>query len=357
MSYTLSDHYNSLARLMTKDDSNIEYTQKNSKNDDGIIKLGTLFDDVGFKYNGNIVKWIQGSGNSIIYFGESTSKGLFVDNRDGAMWYFGYQKGTVGVGILYKYFRIRWRGYSRYSSTDDAHLLEYDVVCLDNGDMYLKIYHWPTSDNDGINKLIMANGELAFSPSASQLEFTFRHQDDDGNVFTVENGIIEPKYADVKYLFGDGTNIYKWDTKDDKLVQTSSPLSASTFQNEGTYVIPDVSLFKDFPKIQIYKWQDVGGAEQRLQVKATPNAQEVLATCDMSSPTIKSIDSINYTASDDVTVSYSFDNATWSEAKALKDLTVNDLLNWHDTRMIYFKFTLNTLDSYITSFKLNFNNT
>lgn len=356
MSYTLSDHYNSLKRLMTEDDSNIEYTQKNSKNDDGTVLISHMFDEVGFKFDNDTVKYVQGTGNSQIYFNKK-SKGLFVNNRDGAMYWFGFQEGTVGNGILYNYFRIRFKGYSYYSSTDNAHLIEYDVVGLSTGDLYLKIYHWPTVSNDGVNKLIMTNGELAFSPSADNLEFTFRHQDDQGTVFTVENGIIEPKYADVRYLFGDGTNIYKWDTKDDKLVQTSSPLSASTFQNEGTYVIPDVSLFKDFPKVQIYKWQDVGNVEQRLQVKATPNVQEVLATCNMSNPTIKSIVSINYTASDDVTVKYSFDNATWSEAKVLKDLTVNNLLNWHDTKTIYFKFMLNTLDSYITSFKLNFSNT
>lgn len=361
MSYTLSDHYNSLKRLMTEDDSNIEYTQKNSKNDDGTVLISHMFDEVGFKFDNDTVKYVQGTGNSQIYF-DKKSKGLFVNNRDGAMYWFGFQEGTVGNGILYNYFRIRFKGYSYYSSTDNAHLIEYDVVGLSTGDLYLKIYHWPTSDNNGTNKLIMTNGELAFSPSADNLEFTFRHQDDQGTVFTVENGIIEPKYADVRYLFGDGTNIYKWQAKDGtngigELVQTSSAISASTFQNEGTYVIPDVSLFKDFPKVQIYKWQDVGTAEQRLQVKATPNAQEVTATCNMSSPTIKSIVSINYTASDDVTVSYSFDNATWSEAKALKGLTVNDLLNWHDTKTIYFKFTLNTLDSYITSFKLNFSNT
>ena len=356
MSYALSDHYNSLARLMTEDDLNIEYVQKNSKNDDGTVLISHMFDKVGFKFDNDTVKYVQGTGNSQIYF-DKKSKGLFVNNRDGAMYWFGFQEGTVGNGILYNYFRIRFKGYSYYSSTDNAHLIEYDIVGLSTGDLYLKIYHWPTASNDGVNKLIMTNGELAFSPSADNLEFTFRHQDDQGTVFTVENGIIEPKYADVRYLFGDGTNIYKWDTKDDKLVQTSGSLSASTFQNEGTYVIPDVSLFKDFPKVQIYKWQDVGNVEQRLQVKATPNVQEILATCDMSSSTIKSIGSINYTASDDVTVSYSFDNATWSTAKALKDLTVNDLLNWHDTKTIYFKFTLNTLDSYITSFKLNFSNT
>lgn len=348
-------HYKNLKSLMTEDDSGIYYIQNGSKNDDGTVSLNHNFEEVKFNFNRRFVGTIKGTGNSQIYF-DDTQKGLFVNNRDGAMYYFGYMVGTVGVGIIYNYFRVRFKGYSRYSSTDNAHLIEYDIVGLSTGDLYLKIYHWPTSDNDGVNKLIMTDSELAFSPSADNLEFTFRHQDDQGTVFTVENGIIEPQYAEVKYLFGDGTNIYKWDAKDDKLVQTSSPLSASTFQNEGTYVIPDVSLFKDFPKVQIYKWQDVGVAEQRLQVKATPNVQEVLATCDMSSSTIKSIASINYTASDDVTVRYSFDNATWSEAKALKDLTVNDLLNWHDTRMIYFKFTLNTLESYITSFKLNFNN-
>lgn len=350
------NHYKNLKSLMTEDDSSIHYVQNGSKNDDGTVSLNNNFEEVKFNFNRRLVGTIKGTGNSQIYF-DDTQKGIFVNNRDGAMYYFGYMVGTVGNGITYNYFRVRFKGYSRYSSTDNAHLIEYDIVGLSTGDLYLKIYHWPTANNDGTNKLIMTNSELAFSPSADNLEFTFRHQDDQGTVFTVENGIIEPKYADVKYLFGDGTNIYKWDTKDDKLVQTSSPLSASTFQNEGTYVIPDASLFKDFPKVQIYKWQDVGDVEQRLQVKATPNVQEVLATCNMSSPTIKSIVSINYTASDDVTVSYSFDNATWSTAKALKDLTVNDLLNWHDTKIIYFKFTLNTLESYITSFKLNFSNT
>lgn len=355
-------HYKSLKSLMTEDDSGIYYVQNGSKNDDGTVTLNNSFADAHFTFNRSFVEMIKGTGNSQIYLDDTQGKGLFVNNRDGAMYYFGSMVGTVGVGIIYNYFRVRFKGYSRYSSTDNAHLIEYDIVGLSTGDLYLKIYHWPTSDNDGVNKLIMTNGELAFSPSADNLEFTFRHQDDQGTVFTVENGIIEPQYAEVKYLFGDGTNIYKWQAKDGtngvgELVQTSGSLSASTFQSEGNVVVPDASLFKDFPKIQIYKWQDVGNVEQRLQVKATPNIQEVLATCDMSSATIKSIGSINYTASDDVTVKYSFDNATWSEAKALKDLTVNDLLNWHDTKTIYFKFTLNTLDSYITSFKLNFSNT
>lgn len=352
-------HFSSLAKLMTVDNNDIYELQHGSKNDDGIVKFPYEVNDVGFNFNGATVTGIQGSGNSQIYF-DGTSRGVFVNNRDGAMYYFGVQTGTVGNGITYNYFRIRWRGYSRYSSTDDAHLLEYDLVGLSTGDLYLKIYHWPTADNDGTNKLVLNSGNIAFSPSASNLEFTFRHQDDLGKSFTVEQGIIEPQYAEVRYLFGDGTNIYKWQAKDGsgigELVQTSSPLTADTFKNEGSLNIPDVSLLSGFSKIRIYKWQDVGTVEQRIQVNATPNVQEVLTTCDMSSPTIKSISSINYTASGDVTVKYSFDNATWSEAKALKDLAVNDLLNWHDTKVIYFKFTLNTLDSYITNFTLKFNN-
>lgn len=354
-------HYTSLAKLMTADDTGMYYVQNNSKNDDGVVRLTTSFSDVHFYFNGKSVQVIQGSGNSQIYLEDGTSHGIYINNRDGAMYYFGYMMGTVGNGITYNYFRIRWRGYSRYSSTDDAHLLEYDLVGLSTGDLYLKIYHWPTADNDGTNKIVLDSGNIAFSPSASNLEFTFRHQDDLGKSFTIEQGIIEPQYAEVRYLFGDGTNIYKWQAKEGtkgigELVQTSSSLTADTFKNEGSLNVPDVSLFSGFSKIRIYKWQDVGTVEQRIQVNATPNAQEVLTTCDMSSATIKSISSINYTASDDVTVSYSFDNSTWSTAKALSALAVADLMGWHDTKVIYFKFTLNTLDSYITNFTLNFNN-
>lgn len=353
-------HFSSLAKLMTVDNEDIYELQHGSKNDDGIVKYPYEVNDVGFNFNGATVKIIQGSGNSQIYF-DGTSRGIYINNRDGAMYYFGVQTGTVGVGILYNYFRIRWKGYSYYSSSDDSCLLEYDLVGLSTGDLYLKIYHWPTSYNTGTNKLILDSGEVAFTPSADSLEFTFRHQDSSGNSFTVEQGITEPKYAEIRYLFGDETNIYKWQAKDGtngvgELVQTSSALTADTFNNEGSLNVPDASLFSGFSKIRIYKWQDVGTIEQRIQVNATPNVQEVLATCDMSSATIKSIGSISYMASDDVTVSYSFDNSTWSTAKALSTLAVADLTGWHDTKVIYFKFTLNTLDSYITNFTLNFNN-
>jgi hypothetical protein len=344
-------NYSSI-REMLNDMSNLTYVLYNQKEDDYAIDFATNID--WFKFKNTQVTRVYGSGNGWIGFG-SDSEHLQVNRRDQAMYYLGYEKGTVGVTITYEYFRVYWKGYSSYNTTANKAILEYDCVLLDTGDIYLKIHTFPKVNINGFNRLVAVN-TVEFEPSSRprDTEFTFIHQDDLGNEFELSKGLVEPNYYVVKYLFGDENNkVYT--VVDDELSEVTAPLTSVVFKNNGTDTIPS-KIVKNLSGLKVYKWSDADTVTMALSVEYIPLPQYVSCVADMNNVPIHGIRSISYDASDDVTVTYSFDGTTWSTEKPLGQLTVDDLSGWSDTKTIYFKFKLSTSTSRLVRFKLIYMN-
>lgn len=331
----------------------IIYTRNNTRQDDGTDTLSNTGID-WFKFNGVVPTNIYANGNGYIGFG-SDSEHLRINRRDQAMYYLGYETGVVGFGLTYRYYRIYWKGVSKYNSSQTTdNTLEFDTVLLETGDIYINIRTFPINNVSNDNTILSNGSNTSLGTLTTGSQLTLIHQDEDGRVFTINQGIIEPEYAEVRYLFGDSDNkVYT--VIHGELSEVTDELTGDVFLNQGAETIPSEAI-KTLQGLKVYKWQDEGEAELNLKITATPLPQYVSCVADMSHESIQDIRSISYDASDDVTVTYSFDNTTWSTEKLLSQLTVDDLSGWSDTKIIYFKFKLSTSTSRLVRFRLNYEN-
>ena len=152
--------------------TNMAIKRNNSQNDDGTDTIATGI--TWFYYNSVLVANIYASGNSWIGFGASAEQ-LKVNRRDAAVYYEYTETGTIGT---YKFFKLRWVGYSVYSQTSDAYLQQYDVFLLDNGQIFLRFFDAPTSSCDGTNALVCGERTVTYTVTAgTACEYTFTPTD------------------------------------------------------------------------------------------------------------------------------------------------------------------------------------
>ena len=98
-----------------------------------------------------------------------------------------------------------------------------------------------------------------------------------------------------------------------------------------------------------------------MQVKAvsTPRKQTICGVADLSHETVHGIISITSVYKGNVTVSYSFDDVTYTEPITLEDflkIDVNTLYAGAVNKKIYFKFVLLDRTSSLTNFVVTYNN-
>ena len=110
----------------------MDVLRNNVKQDDG---TDTITGVSWFKFNNVVAASLYASGNSWIGFG-ATLEQLKVWRRDTAMFYLYRQEGTIGST---KFLKIRWEGYSHYSTTDVSDALKYEVFLFDDVGLYLNI--------------------------------------------------------------------------------------------------------------------------------------------------------------------------------------------------------------------------
>ena len=214
--------YQTIEQLLSSYD-NMTLLRNNVRQDDG---TDTIAGVDWFQFKGVIARNLYLNGNGWINFGNSAEGGLKVNRRDQAVWYTWREVGNI-LNEDYQFLRVRWRGYSQYNSTAADRLLDFDVVLCSTGDIILRIAIWPTAYADGYNRLEAA-ANVSFAPSQSAKEFTFLHQDESGNNFTLESGIVEV-FADryiVRYNHGSGFGTMK---RQFMYCGESMPLRMNTF--------------------------------------------------------------------------------------------------------------------------------
>lgn len=260
-------NYTTLAELFNTS-SNLTVVVDNTRHDDDTVTITGIS---WFLYGNVACETFYVNGNGWIGFGASRED-LKVNRRDQAMWNLWYETGLVHSQ---KFFRIKWDGFSVYNQTADAYKLTYEVVFLDTQDIYLNIITYPTSSNTGTNSLLLAdNTEVSFTPATSH-QWTFIHQDNQGNVYTAQDHIDE--IAIIKYLFSDDTDaIYNYvnDTFVD-LDLSEQNLTSADFTTYGNDDIPTDILTLTNPKI--YKWMDNDYDSLTAILSAVPYPQAVIS--------------------------------------------------------------------------------
>lgn len=228
-------NYNSIEEIFSAGITNMTCLINNTKYDDNSY---TISDISGFTYKGSEITSINVNGNSYIKF---NSNKLCVNNCDGAMYYLYTEEGTLYN--KYKFFKIRFSGYSRYSYTSNAYKETYDVIIWDNGSISLHMIDIPTQDNTGTYSL----DDVSYTVSTSSPDVTFTW---DGSTFSVSNSMIDLS-LNYYIIYKSSTKSYYSTDETGNLIYIDNPSSELTseyFLNYGTNKLPEYSKLQDLAK-------------------------------------------------------------------------------------------------------------
>jgi hypothetical protein len=295
-------NYNSINEILSSGITNMTVLRNNSKQDDGV---DTITGVSWFTYNGTVVNKVYASGNSFIGFGAS-SEHLKVNRIDGALYSLYREEGTLYDH--YKFLKIRWKGYSYYSSTSSSYLLEYDVILWDTGDISLHMINIPTSNNGGTYTL-MADKTYNYNVSTSKMDITFKKTD---SGFEVVNSIIELALPyNKRYLIRSGSNYYTIKNNTLSKLEVTN-LTANIFLNKGIInKLPTItsSLISNLANPEILYWNDGNvSLENGLIISGTPPLPQIVYCDSQDISNYSGIEKILTSSSNDVLFTISFDN-------------------------------------------------
>ena len=344
---------------------NAVHVVNNTAHDDDTVVLPTGID--WFKFNGNPVSNLYVSGNSWIGLGASNEANCIkVDRRDAKLWDLWTETGTIGDVNRFRYYRWRWSGFSQYNSNSDSTRLVWDCALFDNGTIYLSIVSWPTNNADGTNVLTAAT-TCAYSPSSAKLQFTFTRGDDNGTNWSVQDGWLEPAYARILYLYSDQQNfVYSYSSTDQTMTKiaelTKAQLTAQNFIDHGTVEKAPWSVIKSHLSHPcILKWKE-GSIDQNIYatVSGVPVPQIIQAVADLSSATIKGIKAMTSVYEGNVSVSYSYDNSSWTDFSDMATFLQTDLAALYNgltaEKKIHFKIRLSDAQASFTNLVMQYQN-
>lgn len=366
-------NYNSVEEIFAADINNMEVLINNVAYDDNFyIAPGADW----IKFNNNIATSIWVGGNTFFGFG-TNSEHLIVNRRDTKMWYLYREEGTLFN--YYRFLKFRWRGYSHYSVTDNASLMQYDVILWENGYISLHMVTIPTSNYNGTFTLTSSSALSYTKPTITNPDVTFIPQNENNTQFIVAYEMIDlPVPYERKYLLRSNNIIYT--IANEELVPLEEQeIDFSLFQIYGLEEKPDDSFLLQLIDPEILFWQDSTEYDVpkfKIDVTGVPPVPQVVisSTQDMSDSTILGIEGVTATCSDDVLFAISFDDgAAWKAYDGQKWITLNlnhtgmnkatieniDLEAWREvqTSNYYkFRFILPSTESYLTSLVVDYIN-
>lgn len=287
----------------------MEVLVNNVKHDDDTV---TVTGVDWFSFDGMAATSIYANGNSWIGIGKNSEQ-LKVCRRDGAMYSLYRQEGMLYN--YYKFLKIRWEGYSYYSSTSDTYALKYELFLFDTGDIFLNVIQTPASSSYIGTSSITSGGVTTTLniPVSSTPVVTLTHQDDTGSLWeaSYEEIVILPPY-DRKYLIQAGEKYYTIASGQLTEIEVVD-LNAQVFKDSGVDVLPgEVLLSLVNPRI-LY-WQDSADPlpEKTVAVQAIPKTQTVYTTeQDLSDPSIVGIKSVAVDASEGVLMAFSSERGSF----------------------------------------------
>lgn len=357
-------NYNSINEILEAGTTNMEVLRDNTKQDDGVDTIAGID---WFTFDGAVASTIYASGNSFIGFG-ANSEHLKVNRKDGAMYSLYREEGTLYN--YYNFLKIRWVGYSGYSSTSTTYALTYDVILWSTGDISLHMISIPTSENTGTYSLI-ADSTYKYTVSTSAPDITFIKTD---SGFEVNNSIIELVPVEQRYLIRSNSTYYT--VTNNNLEEISvTELTSSVFLNFGTIDIPNIDLISNLSNPEILYWCDIDiKLEQGLVIKGTPTLPQIIYYEQQNISNYSGIEKAEVVASDDVIFVITFDdeqtwkyydyiNSTWStattefegmSATAIKNIPLSAWTEVVTSTTFSFRCTLPTVNSTVSNIYIKY---
>ena len=174
---------------------------------------------------------------------------------------------------------------------------------------------------------------------------------------------VEPPYAK-KYLLTDfNGKIYT--LVDGAVTEITDAVAADLgettfFQEKGFDTLPTSEQITSLTKPVIYRWSDGNPKAMKAKVTAVPKKQTISCVADLSSPTIHGITQMTAVYTGTVTVSYSFDGTTYTDAVDMATLLGADVATLYSgaqtNKKIWFKFMIDGASSSLTNFIITYKN-
>ena len=174
---------------------------------------------------------------------------------------------------------------------------------------------------------------------------------------------VEPPYAK-KYLMTDfNGKIYT--LVDGVVTEITDAVAAdlgeaSFFQEKGFDTLPTSAQITSLTKPVIYRWSDGNPRAMKAAVKAVPKKQTIHCIADLSHETIHGITQMTAVYTGTVTVSYSFDGTTYTDAVDMATFLATDCASIYSgaqaNKKIWFQFMIEGASSSLTNFVLTYQN-
>lgn len=345
-------NYNSLDNLLNTTE-NMAVLRNNSKQDDGV---DTVTGVDWFKFNNIVCSNLYASGNSYVGFGSNTAH-LKICNRDGAMYYLYREEGTLYN--YYKFLKIRWEGYSYYSSTSIDYKLVWELFLFDTGDVFVNVIQVPTNSSYLGTSTVLSNGvntSLGIE-LGTPVMIAFYHDDENGITWTIKKERLNITLPfDVKYLVRSEGKYY---TLIDG-IQTEinvDLLNADVFKNQGFNKPESFEFLAKMNNPDLLNWidTDLDVGNVKMECVATPHDQ-ILTTksYDITDSSIFGIDNI-IIESENTFYQFSFDKGVSYEI--LKNgAWVNTYDEWMSNEEVISltndEFDIKQISEYIIKIKL-----
>lgn len=356
-------NYESLNEILSAGTTNMTCLLKDSNDYDGgtLAISGVDF----FLFNGNSVPRIYSHGDTYWGFG-TDSVHLKVDNRDTRMRSLYREEGTLYSH--YHFLKIRWEGWSYYSSSASDYQLKYDIILWDTGDISLHMISVPLQCYDGEFQFV-ADKTYAFTkPTTACPDVTFKYiadskayeifytpidlplpfkmliSDFEGVLYTIEKQVVNKELNE---------------SEDVLVALEETELTSLLFKTRGFAKIPAWDIIKGLNTPKVYTWNDSRAYSINAIVKGTPPKQYIECTADLSDTTVLGIKALNAEYTGDVTEQHSFDGESFTEEIPMSDFLTSDLDQMYkwllESKSITFRFWL-AGDATLTTFIMNYRN-
>lgn len=212
--------------------------------------------------------------------------------------------------------------------------------------------------------------EYEYALSAGSHEIIFRYTKSSSTVSGKDAGAIgyiqftgvEPPY-EKRYLMTDFEGkvytIVDGQVQEVPTLQKADLTTKSVFREYGFTGLPTSEQLLSLTRPVLYRWCDGDAKSLRAEVAATPRAQTIRAVADMTHESILGILSITSVYSGNVTASYSYDDAAYTDPVPMDEFLQTDLAELYDaaeSKMIYFKFVLSDTAASLTNFVITYKN-
>lgn len=344
--------YETIEELMNTSDG-MTAIRNNSKNDSSTDTVTNVAIE-WFKFNGAKVSSIYADGDSRISFNNSTARNIQICYRDGASYYVYYQTGTLKN---LSFVKIRWEGYTNWSSANAAYALKYELFLFSDNRMFLYVIQTPTNSSYlGTSQLLCGGNSYTLTMGVNSncpIYYVFEPKDSNCTAWSVQSGSIID-FSLKKYLLRCGGSLYQIDGT--KL--EGQELNGETFTTYGANTLNELNVdFMNENDVEILWWTD-SSSPSPPSLSAAVEQEEVTlyANFDLSDETYTGIKKIKIISIGNFGIRYSPDNETWSEYYSDEEFMELDFEKiWQecsDTKMLYIEVVLKDDTSDLTSILL-----